>query len=110
MVYLLGVLSTVSIVLNVLIYKRITASLSIGSVEEFDLVTAEFVPGHCCCCKADEQPEIESVEAPQPVVPQDVYGAWKNEKDIPWVPPIKTPEPLIQTPNRAPLARPDGFV
>lgn len=112
MVYLIGTLSLISLVFNVLIYKRITTNYLVPSVEEFDLVTADFVQGHCCCCKVDEQPEPEPVEAhdPQPVVSQDVYGAWRNQKEIPWVPPTKTPEPIIKPPDRGPLARPDGFV
>lgn len=112
MLYLLLGLITISLVFNVLIYKRITASWPVGSVDEFDLVTTELVQGHCCCCKVDEQPEVEQVEAhdPQPVVSQDVYGAWRNQTEIPWVPPTKAPEPIVKPPNRGPLARPDGFV
>lgn len=112
MVYLIGTISIISLVLNILIYKRTFASYPLGSVEEFDLVTAELVQGHCCCCKVDEQPESEQDEAhdPQPVLSQDVYGAWRNQKEIPWVPLTKTPEPIVKPPNRGPLARPDGFV
>jgi len=108
MVYLLGVISTISLVLNILIYKRITATYVVPSVEEFDLAPVIY-----CCCKVDEQPEQEQpVEAhdPQPVVSQDVYGAWRNQKEIPWIPPTKAPEPIVKAPNRPPLARPDGFV
>lgn len=107
MVYLLGVLTTFSLVFNILIYKRVTATYPLGSVEEFELAPAIY-----CCCKVDEQPEPEPEEAhdPQPVVSQDVYGAWRNQKEIPWVPPTKAPEPIVKAPNRGPLARPDGFV
>lgn len=102
MEYLLGVISLISLVFNYFIYRRITATYMVGTVEEL------------CCCKV-EQIESEPVEAHEPplvTVPmvQDVYGAWKNQKEIPWVPPVKTPEPINKPPNRGPLARPDGFI
>lgn len=111
--YLIGLISLVSLTVNYLIYRRITATCVLGSVETFDLE-----PVHDCCKAIIEHFESKNevkVEAPLPTqVPlpsnSDVHSAWKNQKDIPWVPPVKVPEPIIQTPNRGPLARPDGFV
>jgi hypothetical protein len=109
MEFVIGAISLVSLALNLLIYRRITASYPVGSVEEVELEPVIY-----CCCKVDEQkdpepePEIKSNSA-QAVDP-NAYVAWKNQREIPWSPPVKPPEPVIRTPNRGPLARPDGFV
>lgn len=107
--YIVGVISLVTLGLNYLIYRRITATYSLGSVE-----TLELSPSHCCCEAVIEhlesnKPQDEAHDPPPPAPKQD-YGAWKNESGIPWVPPVKAPEPIVKAPNRGPLARPDGFV
>lgn len=106
--YILGAISLLSLGLNYWIYRRVTATYPLGTVEETNLE-----PIHDCCKVILEFLHSESEEDPVPTSAsqqaQD-YGAWKNEKGIPWSPPIKPPEPIIKAPNRGPLARPDGFV
>lgn len=110
--YIAGAISLVGLVLNYLIYKRILATCIIGSAEELEPTTS-----HCCCEVITEllNPVLDQDEAHDPplvTIPmvEEVYSAWKNQKEIPWVPPIKTPEPINKPPNRGPLARPDGFI
>lgn len=104
MVYLIGVISLISLTLNYMIYKRVNTTYLVGTLEE---ITA---PAIYCCCKVEHlESEPQEKAAPEPMV-QDVYQAWTNRKEIPWVPPTPAPEPVINTPNRGPLARPDGFV
>lgn len=108
--YIFGAISLISLGLNYWIYRRVTATYPLGTVEE-----TELAPIHHCCeavieyLESQKQPEvINNLPVAPSVVPD--YGAWKNEKEIPWVPPVKAPEPIIKAPNRGPLARPDGFV
>lgn len=106
MVYLLEVISLISLVLNYMIYKKVTATYMVGTLEE---LTAPAI--FCCCSKAEHlepEPEPQEKAAPVPMV-QDVYQAWTNQKDIPWVPPTPTPEP-VKPLNRGPLERPGGFI
>lgn len=111
MVYLIGVIiSLASLGLNYAIYRRITATYLLGSVEE-----TELSPYFCRCMtvigEVESQPEQTEAHDPQPAVASTHdYGAWKNQKEIPWIPPMKAPEPIVKPPNRGPLARPDGFV
>jgi hypothetical protein len=75
-------------------------------VEELEAV-------HDCCKSVIEYLEMQREkpeENPQPNEAPKSYSAWNKQKDIPWVPPTKTPEPIVKTPNLGPLARPDGFV
>lgn len=107
--YIVGAISLASLVLNYVLYRRVTARYPIGYVEEL-----QFTPISCCCKSDVELLELKG-EAPNPPpvtapMVQEVYSGWKNEKGIPWVYPTKTPDPIINTPNRGPLARPDGFV
>lgn len=104
MLYLIMVVSLISLGFNITIYKRITATYVVGSVEEFQLETVEPL--------IEPEPVVEEAHDPPitTAMVQEVYSAWKNQKEIPWVPPTKAPEPLIEAPNRGPLARPDGFV
>ena len=107
--FIVGAISAVSLALNYLIYRRITATYVIGSVEEFELATA-----HMCQCKAAvelPQPAPEVVNDPEPPKQNtEAYQAWTNRTGIPMVPAVKPPEPIKKAPNRGPLARPDGFV
>jgi hypothetical protein len=108
--YILGAISLVSLALNYWIYRRVTASYSLGTVEELEPVTS-----HCCCEAVIEHlSSANQEESPLPPDPPkqnpDAHQAWVNRQGIPWVPPVKTPEPIIKTPDRGPLARPDGFV
>ena len=109
MVYLIGAIAVISLTLNFLIYKRIIASYSVGVVEELEPATS-----HCCCEVVVEYLEASKREKSHDPVsvakPSEAYQAWTNRKGIPWVPPAKAPEPIVKTPNRGPLARPDGFV
>jgi hypothetical protein len=109
MEFVIGAISLASLTLNYLIYRRITATYVIGSVEEFELATAHF----CQCETVVEhpQPEQEPVQDPEPPKQSvEAYQAWTNRQGIPWVPPVKPPEPIKKAPNRGPLARPDGFI
>lgn len=108
MEYFIGLVSLISLGLNYLIFRRVTATYPIGTVEEF-----EFAPAHFCQCEAvkieesETEPEVETT--PSASKTHD-YSAWRNEQNIPWSVPVKKPEPIIKTPDRGPLARPDGFV
>lgn len=115
MEYFIGAVSVISLVINTLMYRRIIATYPVGTVEEFDLAPVQqYADPVCQCigCKVEERTEPEQVEVhdPPPAMAQGVYSAWKNQTEIPWVPPTKTPEPIVKTPDREPLARPDGFV
>jgi hypothetical protein len=91
MEFIVGVIALASLGLNYAIYRRITATHVIGSVEEFELATAHF----CQCEAAVELPQ--SVERPQedPEPPKqnvEAYQAWTNRKGIPMVPPTTPPK------------------
>lgn len=110
MVYLIEIMSVISLIFNYLIYKRVNATYMVGTLEE--LAPSAY---YCCCSKdVHLEPSYElSTEGSSPTVTepmvQETYQAWTNRKEIPWIPPTPVPEP-IKTPNREPLARPDGFV
>lgn len=112
MEYIIGAFSLVSLVLNYIIYQRITSSYVVGTVEEL-------APAEYCSCKEvvellklqlEKEEAHDPLSQPTPMVTKEVYSAWKNQKEIPWIPPTTPPEPLNKAPNRGPLARPDGFV
>lgn len=112
MIYLIGVLTLVSLTLNGLMYRRITATYPLGDVKELEPTTS-----HDCCDSIIRYLEgfavAEEAHDPPPAptpVPSDTYSAWKNQTNIPWVPPTKLPEPIVKAPDRGPLARPDGFI
>lgn len=103
--FVIGAISLASLVLNYVIYRRVSASYSVGTIEEL-----EVTPVNCCCSKLAS----ESVQEPikdeintEPV--QADYGPWKNQKNIPWISP-SVPQAPIKTVEKGPLARPDGFV
>lgn len=110
MEYFLGAISLVSLVLNYLVYRRVTASYVVGTLEELE-------PAEYCCCKEvikllESLPSEDEAHDPPPVtvaMVQGVYSAWSNQKEIPWVPPTAPPEPINKAPNK-PLERPDGFI
>lgn len=109
MEYVIGAISLVSMILNYMIYRRITTTYVLGSVSRnfgFEPVL------EACCCKNINPIESEPEEAYDPpvAVSQEAYSAWKNQKEIPWIPPTKAPEPIVKPPNRGPMARPDGFI
>lgn len=98
--YVILISCFLSVIINALIYRRITATYMVGSLEEI-------TP----CCIAEEPPLPEE---PTPLVTipmvQEVYGgAWKNQTGIPWTPPAPLPEP-VKPVVRGPLERPQGFV
>src|SRR5688572_3257075 len=104
MIYLVGAISVISLILNVLIYLKVRDSQSpvifnITNVEPPEL-------------EVEPEPTVEAHDPPLVTVPmvQDVYQGWKNQAGIPWVEPVKPPASIKQAPNQAPLARPDGFV
>lgn len=110
MIYIVGAVSVISLILNYLIYKRITATYPLGLLEtvELDIVVERLQP---------EEMELESQEEahdPPPVtIPmvKEVYQGWRNQTGIPAIPAVAPPAPITtQSPNRPPLARPDGFV
>lgn len=109
MIELIGAISLFLLVINMLMYRRITATFSLGTVEELKPATY-----HCCCEVIIGYLESSNQEVSQDILPvaksTATYSAWKNQKEIPWAPPVKPPEPIVQTPNRGPLARPDGFI
>jgi hypothetical protein len=132
MIYILIAISLISLVINVLMYRRITATYLLEAVEELELT-----PSHCCCevviehLESSKQEEAHEHRYPQPngqgfpvnqcldcgywdgppeTKNTEAYQAWTNRQEIPWVPPTTAPEPLIKSPNRGPLARPDGFI
>lgn len=107
MVYLIVVISLISLVLNYRVYKKVTATYMVGTLEEFT------VPTYLCSCSnvehfEPEEPEQEEKSIVTPMVQND-YQAWTNKKDIPWVPPTSIPEP-VKPSIRGPLERPPGFV
>lgn len=111
--YIVGVISLVTLGLNYFLYKRITATYPVGTLEETVLDPVDY---HDCCKVIIEHlnppnpPEVKEVPKPPEVKNSDAYSPWKNQTGIPMVPQMKPPEPIVQPPNRGPLARPDGFV
>lgn len=105
MIYLIGAISLVSLALNILIYKRVTATYPVGVLEEFETEKIELEPEL-------EEPVEEVPEAPvKSVEGQSNYQGWVNKTNIPLFESVSPPPPSIKEPvNRAPLARPDGFV
>lgn len=108
MVYLFEVISLISLVLNYMIYKRVNTNYMIGTLEE--LTSPVF---YCCCSKVEHLEPLSEKNGEENSPPaakvQDAYQAWTNQKEIPWVPPTSTPEP-VKPLNHGPLARPDGFI
>lgn len=106
MEYVIGLISLVILGLNYQIYRRVTATYSLGTVEELELT-----PSHCCCEAVIEHLNSDKKEeAPKPKKNPEAHQAWVNRTGIPMVPAVKAPEPIVKPPKRAPLARPDGFV
>ena len=108
MTELIGAISLISLVINVLIYRRIIATYPLGSVDELE-------PAHHCCEAVIgylESPKEEKAHEPipEPKTNPESYQAWTNRKGIPMIPPTTPPKPIVKTPDRGPLARPDGFV
>lgn len=104
MILIVGAISVISLVLNILIYRKIADAvkpvyfdISIQPIEQEVVV---------------EQPE--EAHDPQPVVStkaQEAYQGWQNKQGVPWFEtqaPASTP--IKQAANNGPLARPDGFV
>lgn len=128
MLYLLLIVSLFSIAINYAIYRKITTTV-LSTIE-----TVEPIGHYCQCVKASIEPiEAHEHRYPQangqgfplnqcldcgywnivdnnPPKTQEAYSSWTNQKDIPWVPPVTPLKPIVKTPNRPPLARPDGFV
>lgn len=104
MLYLMLLISIISLVLNFKMYQRITATPVVSSVEDFD-----FTPVINYCCKAEDVP-IEPEVPSQVTMVQADHLPWKNQTNIPWNGPMKPPEPAIIPIERGPLERPPGFV
>lgn len=105
MEYLLVLISVTSLILNVLIYKKILhTDWVVSNVSEpVELEVLYFEP----------EENVVPVEEPLPpiTVPmvEEVYQGWRNQKNVPLGPVVKTPE-LSPKPISGPLQRPDGFV
>jgi F420-dependent methylenetetrahydromethanopterin dehydrogenase len=108
MEYFIGVVSVISLILNALMYRRITTTYVVGSVEEFEASSA-----HWCQCEATKPVESEvhvTVNPPKSEPkPAQSNSAWENRTGIP-VGPERKPEPALKPITRGPLERPDGFI
>lgn len=106
MEYLLALTSVASLILNVLMYKKILHTDTVVST------VSEPMPSEVLYFEPEERICEEVEEALPPItIPmvEEVYQGWRNQKNVPLGPVVKSPE-LLPKPISGPLQRPDGFV
>lgn len=104
--YAIIVISILSLVLNVLMYRRITATYPVPTVDEIG-------PFESLPLVTEIEKEAEKVSEEPPVTVkkvEEVYQGWRNQRDIPWTNPSVPSAPVKQQTVKGPLQRPDGFV